>query len=107
GSHTRIHVEQPVKTYGITEGNHFIWTFPEYAMPRVLPSSGFSAVQISRFMAYSRLLRASRRAVSPCARYRAEATLLGASCRRALEDRLAAYQSGRVIGSDVRAEFSN
>src|SRR5438552_18473985 len=76
-------------------------------MPRVLPSSGFSAVQISRFMAYSRLLRASRRAVSPCERYRAEATLLGASCRRALEDRLAAYQSGRVIGSDVRADFSN
>src|SRR2546428_13815628 len=75
-------------------------------MPRVLPSSGFSAVQISRFMAYSRLLRASRRAVSPCERYRAEATLLGASCRRALEDRLAAYQSGRVRGSEVRAGFS-
>ena len=101
------HVDPPVDADGSTEGNHFLWNVPEYAMPRVLPSSGFSAVQISRFMAYSRLLRASRRAVSPCERYRAEATLLGASCRRALEDRLAAYQSGRVIGSDVRAEFSN
>src|SRR5207247_3348113 len=55
------HVDPPVDADGSTEGNHFLWNVPEYAMPRVLPSSGFSAVQISRFMAYSRLLRASRR----------------------------------------------
>jgi hypothetical protein len=75
-------------------------------VPRVLPSSGFSAVQISRFMAHSRTLRTGRRVVSPRKGHGSKATLLGAGCRWTLENRLVAYQSRCMIGSELR-EFSN
>jgi hypothetical protein len=47
----------------------------------------FPEVRVSRLVAYSRLLRAGRRAVPPCSEHRSPATVLGASSRRSLADR--------------------
>src|SRR5215469_16814459 len=58
-------------------------------MPRVVPPSRLSPFRIFRFLAYSWLLRACRCALPPRARDTAETSVLGASIRWALADRLA------------------
>lgn len=62
-------------------------------MPRILPPPRLLEVRVSRFVAYSRVLRASGCALSLCARNTAKETVLGANGRRALADRLAANES--------------
>ena len=60
--------------------------------------SRLSEVRVSRFVAHSRLLRASGCPLPPYARNNAKETVLGANGGRALADRLAANESWRLTG---------
>jgi len=76
------------------EGDHVLWDIPQHPVPRVLPPSGLSEVRVPRFMAHSRILRASRCALPPCAGDAAKKTILGTSIGWSMADRLAANESG-------------
>ena len=79
GDYTRRDDADPrVDADGGAEGDHVLWDIPEHPMPRVLPSSRLSEVRVPRFVAYSRLLRASGCALPPCAWDTAKETVLGA-----------------------------
>src|SRR5438477_13198234 len=81
---------------GGAQGGHVIRHVREHSLPRVLPSSRFSEVQIPRLMAHSRILRASGCALPSCERNATEATVLGASDTGAMADRLATNETGFV-----------
>ena len=81
----------------VRNGSHFVRHVREHTMPRILPSSRFPEVWICRLMAHTRLLRASRRALSSWEGNAAEEALLGAHEWRAVAHRLATDEPGCVI----------
>ena len=52
-----------VRTDGSAKGNHVLRNIPEYAMPRILPSSRFSEVRVPRLMAHAGILWAGCRVI--------------------------------------------
>src|SRR6266568_719555 len=74
----RDHAHPRLDANGGAQRGHVIRHVPEHTLPRVLSSSGLSAVRIRRLMAYSRILRAGGCALSPCARNTAKTVILGA-----------------------------
>ena len=101
---SRDHDDPRVDADGGAQGDHFVWNIFEHPMPRALPSSRFSEVRVSGFVAHAGFLRANRRVVPPCAGDAGKATILGGSAGRALADRLAAHES-RVVtrGQNARS----
>src|SRR5207302_665090 len=67
--------------------NHVFRNVPEYPLPRILPSSRFSAIWIRGFLARARLLRASRCSLSSCAWNGSKTTLLGSRAGQGVPNR--------------------
>src|SRR5207253_211784 len=86
---------------GGAEGSHVVRHVREHPLSRVLPSSRLQEVRVQGFMAYARLLRESRRALPLCPVYTNEKAVLGSDGRRTLANRLAADESGGMIGECV------
>ena len=77
-----------------SEAGHILRDFLEHAMPRVLPSLGFS--QVRQFLAYPRLLSAHRTALPSCERHSCKGIGLDSYGAWPLANRLAAHQSHKA-----------
>jgi hypothetical protein len=83
---SRLDGDSRVDADGDSQGRHVVRDILQHAVPRILPSPGFSPVRVRKFLAHAWVLSADCGAVSPCARDSAQTIGLGSVAEAAVAD---------------------